>query len=216
MPPSPARRRCSTPATTGTRSSCTAPRRWPMSSGRTSASARPTTSSPPAAPAPTCSAARSAFPNCCAPARSTALPRIFAAQPANCAPIAAAFLAGADGAGADRRSPDDRGRHRHRAPVRLREVLGALRETRGGAVRLTEAEIGAATLELARTGHLCRADLRAGARRLRQAAGDRDDHAGSDHGIGDDRNRPESDAAHRRAAGRHAVILPANRDGLRC
>ena len=66
-----ARRRSSTPATTGTRSSCTAPRRWPTNCGRTSASARPTTSSCRAAPAPTCWAARSAFPNCCAPARST-------------------------------------------------------------------------------------------------------------------------------------------------
>ena len=55
----------------------------------------PTTSSCPAAPDPTCWAAASASPNCCAPARSTRLPRIFAAQPANCAPIAAAFQAGA-------------------------------------------------------------------------------------------------------------------------
>jgi threonine synthase len=37
-------------------------------------------------------------------------------------------------------------------PVRLREVLGALRQTGGGAVTLTEAEIGAATLDLARIG----------------------------------------------------------------
>ena len=73
-PPTPrcvAPRPCSTPATTGTRSSCTAPRRWPTSCGKTSASARPTTSSRRAAPDRTCSAARSALPNCCAPARST-------------------------------------------------------------------------------------------------------------------------------------------------
>ena len=37
-------------------------------------------------------------------------------------------------------------------PIRMREVLGALRETRGGAVTLTEAEIAKATLDLARIG----------------------------------------------------------------
>ena len=37
-------------------------------------------------------------------------------------------------------------------PVRLREVLGTLRATRGGAVTLTEAEIAQATLDLARVG----------------------------------------------------------------
>ena len=37
-------------------------------------------------------------------------------------------------------------------PIRLAEVLGTLRETRGGAVMLTEEEIGAATLDLARIG----------------------------------------------------------------
>ena len=35
-------------------------------------------------------------------------------------------------------------------PIRLAEVLGTLRETRGGAVMLSEEEIAAATLELAR------------------------------------------------------------------
>ena len=34
----------------------------------------------------------------------------------------------------------------------MREVLGALRETRGGAVTLTEEEIAKATLDLARIG----------------------------------------------------------------
>ncbi|HYZ21938.1 MAG TPA: pyridoxal-phosphate dependent enzyme, partial [Rhodopila sp.] len=37
-------------------------------------------------------------------------------------------------------------------PIRLREVLSTLRETRGGAVTLTEQEIANATLDLARTG----------------------------------------------------------------
>jgi threonine synthase len=37
-------------------------------------------------------------------------------------------------------------------PVRLREVLGTLRETRGGAVMLSETEIAKATLDLAANG----------------------------------------------------------------
>jgi threonine synthase len=37
-------------------------------------------------------------------------------------------------------------------PVRLREVLGTLRQTQGGAVTLTEKEIAEATLDLARVG----------------------------------------------------------------
>ena len=80
------------------------------------------------------------------------LPRIFAAQPANCAPIAAAFMAGSDEAVPTTISPTMAEGTAIAKPVRLREVLGTLRETRGGAVTLTEAEIGAATLDLARIG----------------------------------------------------------------
>jgi threonine synthase len=79
-----------------------------------------------------------------------AMPRIFAAQPANCAPIAASFLAGemvmpevrptiAEGTAIAR-------------PIRLPEVLGVLRETGGGAVMLSENEITQATFDLARIG----------------------------------------------------------------
>ena len=78
------------------------------------------------------------------------MPRIFAAQPENCGPIAAAFLAG---------GPVDRPVRPTIAegtaiarPIRLREVLGALGETGGGAVLLSEQEIGDAMLDLAATG----------------------------------------------------------------
>jgi len=81
-----------------------------------------------------------------------AMPRIFAAQPANCAPIAAAFMAGADGPVPTAITPTMAEGTAIAHPVRLREVLGTLLETRGGAVTLTEAEIGAATLDLARIG----------------------------------------------------------------
>jgi threonine synthase len=81
-----------------------------------------------------------------------AMPRIFAAQPANCGPIAAAFLAGSDTPVATEIRPTIAEGTAIAQPIRLVEVLGALRETQGGAVMLSEAEIAAATLELARMG----------------------------------------------------------------
>jgi threonine synthase len=80
------------------------------------------------------------------------MPRIFAVQPANCSPIAAAFLAGAEGAAARDAQPTIAEGTAITTPIRLHEVLGALRETQGGAVMLTEAEIVRATLDLARIG----------------------------------------------------------------
>jgi len=80
------------------------------------------------------------------------LPRIFAAQPANCGPIAAAFLAAEDRAVATEVRPTIAEGTAIAQPIRLAEVLGTLRETRGGAVMLSEEEIAAATLELAGIG----------------------------------------------------------------
>ena len=79
-------------------------------------------------------------------------PRIFAAQPANCAPIASAFMAGSDQPVPTTISPTMAEGTAIAQPIRMREVLGALRETRGGAVTLTEEEIAKATLDLARVG----------------------------------------------------------------
>ena len=76
------------------------------------------------------------------------LPRIFAAQPANCAPIARAFL---DLEPAEPRPTIAEGTAIAR-PIRMRECLGFLQQSRGGAVMLSEAEIGAAALDLARAG----------------------------------------------------------------
>jgi threonine synthase len=81
-----------------------------------------------------------------------AMPRIFAAQPANCAPIAAAFQAGSDSMVPTDISPTIAEGTAIAQPVRMAEVLGALRGSRGGAVTLTEAEIAQATLDLARGG----------------------------------------------------------------
>jgi threonine synthase len=80
------------------------------------------------------------------------MPRIFAVQPENCAPIAAAFLAGGVEAVASQIRPTIAEGTAIAQPIRLPEVLGALRETRGGAVMLSEAEIAAATLRLAGIG----------------------------------------------------------------
>ena len=80
------------------------------------------------------------------------LPRIFAAQPANCAPIVASFLSGADQAVETEILPTIAEGTAIARPVRLREVLGALKETRGGAVMLSEGEIAQATLDLAAIG----------------------------------------------------------------
>ena len=80
-----------------------------------------------------------------------ALPRIFAAQPENCAPIAAAFVTGSDSASVEVRPTIAEGTAIAR-PVRLHEVVAVLRESRGGAVTLSESEIAAASLGLARAG----------------------------------------------------------------
>ncbi|HEY4250127.1 MAG TPA: pyridoxal-phosphate dependent enzyme [Roseomonas sp.] len=78
----------------------------------------------------------------------TRLPRIFAAQPENCAPIARAFLDAEPAAP----KPTMAEGTAIAEPIRLRECLGVLEQTQGGAVMLSEAEIAAATLELARGG----------------------------------------------------------------
>ena len=82
----------------------------------------------------------------------TELPRIFAAQPANCAPIVAAFQAGETNPVDVVITPTIAEGTAIAKPIRLAEVLGTLRETEGGAVMLTEAEIAAAVFDLARVG----------------------------------------------------------------
>ncbi|MGH7120718.1 MAG: pyridoxal-phosphate dependent enzyme [Acetobacteraceae bacterium] len=80
------------------------------------------------------------------------MPRIFAVQPANCAPIAAAFLAGSDHRVPTPIAPTIAEGTAIAVPVRLPEVVQALRGSAGGAIRLTEPEIVEATLDLARIG----------------------------------------------------------------
>jgi threonine synthase len=82
----------------------------------------------------------------------TKLPRIFAVQPAHCGPIAAAFLAGTDAEVATPIEPTIAEGTAIAKPIRRREVIAALRDSRGGAVLVSEASIEAALFDLARTG----------------------------------------------------------------
>jgi threonine synthase len=82
----------------------------------------------------------------------TKLPRLFVAQPLNCSPIDASFKAGVD-------TPVARDVHKTiaegtaiKSPMRLREIIMAVRESGGGAVALTEDAIVAALRRLARQG----------------------------------------------------------------
>lgn len=76
------------------------------------------------------------------------MPRLWAAQPAHCGPIAAAVL----GIAAAPVQPTIAEGTAIAAPIRLPEVVAALQDSGGGAVLLSEAEIAAEVLMLARMG----------------------------------------------------------------
>ena len=82
----------------------------------------------------------------------TKLPKLFAAQPLNCSPIDAVFTAGADGPSQREVKPTIAEGTAIRAPLRMAEILHALRESGGGTIALTEDEIAQAVRRLARTG----------------------------------------------------------------
>ena len=76
------------------------------------------------------------------------MPKLWAAQPAHCGPIAAAAL----GAKPGPVLPTIAEGTAIAAPVRLGEVVAALRDSGGGGVLIAEAEIAEAVLELAKAG----------------------------------------------------------------
>jgi len=78
----------------------------------------------------------------------TRMPKIFAAQPANCGPIARAAL----GLAAQAAQPTIAEGTAIAQPLRAAECIAAMRESGGGAVLLEEAEIAQAALMLARRG----------------------------------------------------------------
>ncbi|MCJ2050522.1 pyridoxal-phosphate dependent enzyme [Methylobacterium sp. J-070] len=80
------------------------------------------------------------------------LPRLYAVQPAHCAPLHAGFQAGAEDFVPVTPHPTLAEGASIAQPVRGRAVLAALRRSGGGTVAVSEAAIEAALMELARSG----------------------------------------------------------------
>jgi threonine synthase len=80
------------------------------------------------------------------------LPRLFGVQPSQCAPIHAAFLGGGNELVPTDIGPTMAEGTAITRPVRLREVLDAIRRSSGSTVAVTEAEIEAALWALASQG----------------------------------------------------------------
>ena len=80
------------------------------------------------------------------------LPKLFAVQPENCAPIHTSFATGGDQLVPVEAKPTIAEGTSITHPVRLKQVLEAIRRSRGTTVTVTEQEIVAAVRELAATG----------------------------------------------------------------
>ena len=80
------------------------------------------------------------------------MPRVFAVQAANCAPVYAAFRAGADELVATPIAPTVAEGIASSKPNRLAEILRAVRDTGGSVVAVSEDEISAGLRELAQQG----------------------------------------------------------------
>ena len=80
------------------------------------------------------------------------LPRLYAVQPANCAPVDAAFRSGAADHVPCEVSATIAEGTAIRRPVRMSRLLAALRRSRGGTVAVSEDDIARAAQELARAG----------------------------------------------------------------
>ncbi|HEY3047993.1 MAG TPA: pyridoxal-phosphate dependent enzyme, partial [Polaromonas sp.] len=80
------------------------------------------------------------------------LPKLFVAQPLNCSPIDASFVAGSDTLVERIVKPTIAEGTAIKRPIRLLELLKAIRESGGQTVALTEEQITAAVRQLASTG----------------------------------------------------------------
>ena len=80
------------------------------------------------------------------------LPRLFAVQPANCAPLCASFASGAEDYMPIEALPTIAEGTAIAKPVRTCEVLAAIRRSGGGAVSVAEEEIVEAMNDLAKSG----------------------------------------------------------------
>ncbi len=79
-------------------------------------------------------------------------PRLFCAQPENCAPIHAAFTAGGEEAVAVTTAPTIAEGTAIKHPVRLKQVLQAIRRSGGATITVSEKAITEAVVQLASTG----------------------------------------------------------------
>ena len=93
-----------------------------------------------------------AFRELVASGESNKMPRLFVSQPANCAPLHASFQAGADDFISTKFLPTIAEGTAIKGPIRLKEMLYALRDTNGGTVAIEESEIIDAALKLAKIG----------------------------------------------------------------
>jgi threonine synthase len=82
----------------------------------------------------------------------TRTPRLFASQPANCAPLHASFQAGSDDYLECEFHPTIAEGTAIKRPIRLPELLHAIRASNGGTVAVDEAQIAQASIALARQG----------------------------------------------------------------
>ncbi|HEV8411430.1 MAG TPA: pyridoxal-phosphate dependent enzyme [Gemmatimonadaceae bacterium] len=80
------------------------------------------------------------------------LPRLFIAQPLNCSPVDASFKAGVDTPVPREVRPTIAEGTAIKRPIRLREVLSAIRRSGGGTIAIPEDQIAAAVRRLAAMG----------------------------------------------------------------
>lgn len=93
-----------------------------------------------------------AFKELMAAGETQRMPKLIVSQPANCAPLHASFQSGADDFVATDFKPTIAEGTAIKRPIRLQEMLRAIRETDGGTVAIEEEEILSACLRLARNG----------------------------------------------------------------
>ena len=134
-------------------------------------------------------------------------PRLFAVQAANCAALAAAWVAGADGFVPFQAQPTIADGIATIRPVRTAEVLRALRRSKGGVAAVAEEEIAPALAALGRLGLFVEPTAATAGAALTQLLRDGTIAPARDDGRGADRPRPQGRRPHRRASRhRHRIV----------
>ncbi len=193
------------PATTGNRSLSRAPRPSPMSSGSSWALSFPTISWCRPGMAATSSGSIAASRSSRGTGEIAAPPRLFAVQAANCAAFAAAWAAGEDRFVPFAAKPTVADGIATPKPVRIAEVLAALRHSKGGVVAVAEDEIAPALAALGRLGLFVEPTAAIAGAALTRLLRDGTIAGRSIDGRGVDRLRPQGRRPNRRAS-RHRHI----------